>query len=143
MARRDMIKERMRDYLTQEYQIMDNVREMESFQLFGSEGTSGLVKQQTPYSAKKIFLFSRVVDMHVITDLSDMHQTPWSAQFMKLYQDNLINDTPIMQLSVGQSHSIACTGRGRSYVWGWNDNGQCARDPLLCDEVIVKSTKST
>mmetsp|Transcript_3877 Transcript_3877/g.4539 ORF Transcript_3877/g.4539 Transcript_3877/m.4539 type:complete len:80 (+) Transcript_3877:3437-3676(+) len=79
MARRDMIKERMRDYLTQEYQIMDNVREMESFQLFGSEGTSGLVKQQTPYSAKKIFLFSRVVDMHVITDLSDMHQTPWSA----------------------------------------------------------------
>jgi len=62
---------------------------------------------------------------------------------MKLYQDNLMNDTPIMQLSVGQSHSIACTGRGRSYVWGWNDNGQCARDPLLCDEVIVKSTKST
>jgi len=57
MARRDMIKERMRDYLTQEYQIMDNVREMENFMLFGSEGSGALVKQQTPYSAKKIFLF--------------------------------------------------------------------------------------
>lgn len=35
MARRDMIKERMRAHLMQEYQIMENVREMESFMLFG------------------------------------------------------------------------------------------------------------
>ena len=46
-----------------------------------------------------------------------------------------------MDLRVGQSHSIACTGRGRTYVWGWNDNGQCGKDPLLVDEVIVKSAK--
>ena len=44
MARRDMIKERMRDYLMQEYQIMENVREMESFMLFNDERNS-LVKQ--------------------------------------------------------------------------------------------------
>jgi hypothetical protein len=31
MARRDMIKERMRRFLTQEYQVMENVREMEQF----------------------------------------------------------------------------------------------------------------
>ena len=35
----------------------------------------------------------------------------------------MANDTPIMQLSVGASHTVACTGRGRTYVWGWNDNG--------------------
>jgi len=101
MARRDMIKERMRAYLTAEYQIMENVREMETFQLFGDERNSKLVKQQTPYSAKKIFLFNRIVDMHVITDLSNIHQTPWSTQYMKLYKDNLMNDTPIMKLQVG------------------------------------------
>ena len=61
MARRDMIKERMRDYLMQEYQIMENVREMEGFMLFNDEKNQ-LVKQQTPYSAKKIFLFNRIVD---------------------------------------------------------------------------------
>ena len=82
-----------------------------------------MVREQTPYSMKKIFLFSRIVDQHVITDLSDLHSTPWSSQFMKLCKDNLANDTPIMQLSVGQSHSIACTGRGRTYLWGWNDSG--------------------
>ena len=28
------------------------------------------------------------------------------------------------------------------YVWGWNDNGQCAKDPFLVDEVIIKNTKA-
>ena len=59
----------------------------------------------------------------MITDLSDMHSTPWSSQYMKLYKDNMAQETPLMSLSVGQSHSIARTGRGRTYVWGWNDNG--------------------
>ena len=44
MARRDMIKERMRDYLMQEYQSMENVREMEGFMLFNDEKNQ-LVKQ--------------------------------------------------------------------------------------------------
>ena len=38
-----MIKERMRDYLMQEYQSMENVREMESFILFGDESNPSLV----------------------------------------------------------------------------------------------------
>ena len=118
-----MIKVRMRNYLMQEYQIMENVREMENFMLFSDEKNSTLIKTQTPYSAKKIFLFNRIVDQHVITDLSDMHSTPWSSQFMKLYRESIINDTPLMQLSVGQSHSMASSGRGQVYVWGWNDNG--------------------
>ena len=51
MARRDMIKERMRAHLMQEYQIMENVREMESFMLFGDEqNASQLIRAQTPYS---------------------------------------------------------------------------------------------
>ena len=42
LARRDMIRERMQNYLTQEYQVMNNVREMENFQLFGSEKTKNI-----------------------------------------------------------------------------------------------------
>ena len=41
---------------------MENVREMESFMLFNDERNAALVKQQSPYSMKKIFLFSRIVD---------------------------------------------------------------------------------
>ena len=119
---------------------MDNVREMENFQLFGDDSDPGLIKNHTPYSIKKIFLFNRVSDMHVLTDLSEMHSTPWAAQWMKVYKDNIAHETPIMQLQVGQSHSMACTGRGKAYCWGWNDNGQCARDPMYVDEVIIKGS---
>lgn len=76
--------------------------------------------------------------MHVLTDLSDMHSTPWAAQYMKVYRDSLANETPVMNLSVGQSHTVAATGRGKTYVWGWNDNGQCAKPIDECDEVIIK-----
>ena len=79
MARRVIIKERMKDYLMQEFQVLQNVREMESFQLFGDEANPNLVKNLTPYSLKKIFLFNRITDLHVITDVSDMHSTPWAA----------------------------------------------------------------
>ena len=96
------------------------------------------MRNVTPYTMKKIFLFSRVADVHVLTDLSEMHSTPWSAQWMKLYKDNVNTETPIMMCQVGASHSFATTGRGKQYCWGWNDNGQCARDPMCCDEVIIK-----
>ena len=33
LARRDQIKDRMKDYLMQEFQIMNNVRDMENVQL--------------------------------------------------------------------------------------------------------------
>lgn len=61
--------------------------------------------------------------MHVISDVSEMHCAPWAAQWMKIYKDNIASETPIMQISVGTSHTVACTGRGKVYAWGWNDNG--------------------
>jgi hypothetical protein len=41
-----------------------------------------LLKQHSPYGIKKIFLFNRIVDLHIITDLSDVYNTPWAAQWM-------------------------------------------------------------
>lgn len=42
-----------------------------------------------------------------------------------------------MALSIGNTHSLAVNQKGRLYTWGWNDNGQCARDP---DETSVQIT---
>lgn len=67
LARRDMIKERMKEYLMQEFQIMNNVRDMENVQLDNSN--PDLIKNHTPYTLKKICLFNRVADLHVISDL--------------------------------------------------------------------------
>ena len=96
MARRDMIKERMKIYLTQEFTVMNNVREMEQFQLFGNDADPDLLKQHSPYGIKKIFLFNRLADMHVLTDLSAQYPTPWAAQWMKIYRDGILADKPVM-----------------------------------------------
>jgi hypothetical protein len=67
MIRRDTIRGRMREYLLQEFQIMNNVRDMEN--VFLDVNNPDLVKQHTPYSIKKAHMFYRVADMHVIGDL--------------------------------------------------------------------------
>jgi len=67
LARRDMIKERMKTYLMQEFQIMNNVRDMENVQLDNSN--PDFIKNHTPYSIKKVQMFTRVADLHVISDL--------------------------------------------------------------------------
>lgn len=57
-----------------------------------------LIKVHTPYSIKKIFMFTRVADLHVINDLQEMHGTPWAGQWMQLYKEGMDSDTPIMKL---------------------------------------------
>ena len=96
------------------------------------------MKHHTPYSVKKIFIMQRVVDLHVISDVSEIYSMPWASQWMQIYKENIASETPILSLSLGTSHSIACTGRGKLYCWGWNDNGQCGRDPTQSDEVVVR-----
>jgi len=78
--------------------------------------------------------------LHIITDLSDIYNTPWAAQWMTIYKEGIEAEKPIMQLSVGASHSIATNGKGQLYVWGWNDNGQCTINKDLVDEIVVKAS---
>lgn len=84
LARRDIIKQRLVTYLSQELNILRNVKQIENYQLFGKNnlqdsGMSELVKPHTPYSMKKIQLFTKVLDLHVITDMSEIYSLPWSS----------------------------------------------------------------
>jgi hypothetical protein len=56
---------------------MNNVRDMENVQLENSN--TELIKTHTPYTLKKICVFTRVADLHVISDLQEMHGTPWAG----------------------------------------------------------------
>lgn len=39
----------------------------------------GLLKTLTPFSLKKINFFTRVIDLNVLVDLSDIYSNPWSS----------------------------------------------------------------
>jgi hypothetical protein len=61
----------------------------------------GLLKTLTPFSLKRINFFTRVIDLNVLVDLSDIYANPWSSQWTRIMAENTINDTPIMSVSAG------------------------------------------
>lgn len=129
MARRDQIKVRLYNYLAQELQVIENVKAMEYSQLHGSNVNrvqaqqQGLLKTLTPYSIKKIHFFTRVIDLDILVDLSEIYTHPWSTQWTRAVSENTMSDCPIMNVSNGQTHSMAVNSKGKVFVWGWNDNG--------------------
>ena len=129
MARRDQMKVRLLKYLTQELQVLENVKAMEFTQLHGNQSNralsqkNGLLKTLTPYSIKKIHFFTRVVDLNILVDLSEIYSLPWSSQWLKAKAESIQLDTPIMNIQAGQSHTMVVNSKNKVFVWGWNDNG--------------------
>mmetsp|Transcript_14062 Transcript_14062/g.21913 ORF Transcript_14062/g.21913 Transcript_14062/m.21913 type:complete len:343 (+) Transcript_14062:1579-2607(+) len=142
MARRDQIKIRLYTYLAQELQVLENVKAMEFSQLYGNNGSRsqsqkmGLLKTMTPYSIKKIHFFTRVVDLSLLIDMSEIYEHPWSSQWIKAMAESILSDSPIMSLSAGQTHSLMVNSKGKVFTWGWNDNGQCAKPPHVTEVVL-------
>lgn len=101
----------------------------------------GLLKALTPYSIKKIHFFTRIIDLSILTDLSEIYQNPWSSQWIKAVRESTVSDTPIMSIQTGETHSLAVNTKGKVFTWGWNDNGQCAKDPEIM-EVCLNSNLS-
>ena len=45
-----------------------------------------------------------------------------------------------MSMQTGSTHTVAINQKGKVYAWGWNDNGQCAKNSYEHSEVIVKQS---
>lgn len=147
-SRRDQIKVRLTNYLAHELQVIENVKAVEYSQLHGHNASRvqaqqmGLLKTLTPYSMKKIHFFTRVIDMNILVDLNEIYTHPWSAQWLKVTAENTCNDSPIMSVSAGTSHSLIVNSKGKVFAWGWNDNGQCAQPSHAVDEVILNQSST-
>ena len=109
MARRDQIKIRLYRFLEHELQVMENVKAMEFAQLHGHNVSRlqaqqmGLLKTLTPYSIKKIHFFTRVIDLNILVDLSEIYTHPWSAQWIKSMAESTLNDSPMMNITTSNS----------------------------------------
>lgn len=85
--------------------------------------------------------FTRVLDLYALTDLSDVYPQSWSNSWNKIYGDCANEDFPILYLANGSTHSLAVNQKGKLYAWGWNDNGQCARDESISEVIVNVSSK--
>jgi len=110
--------------------MLQNTREVENYTIFG-EMDDSYIQARTPYSLKKIHLFSHVVDLHFVSDTSEIYETPWALHWKKLSQESLISENAIQSVSLGSTHTIVTSSKGKLYSWGWNDRGQCCEDSLV------------
>ena len=119
------------EFVNKEYSILQNHRAVENYNLFKEEvgrpegevmsERKSFIKGYSPYSVKKINLFSYLADCYIM--VSDVYETPWSNQWERLSKESLMNEAAIQHLTIGTSHSIAVNNKSRLFTWGWNDSG--------------------
>lgn len=85
------------------------------------------LKAYTPYALKKITLFARVFDLHILTDSSVVYNPCWAYQWESMFMDCIQKDSPLQIFATGDSHTVAVNSASRAFTWGWNDEGQCGR----------------
>ena len=142
LIRKKMVRERLIEFFGKEINLLENVRNVENFAMFGDGSTNiertSFFQNHTPYNLKKISLFCQVIDIQIKFDTSDIYETPWSLHWHQLSKEQLINDAPIQRITLGSTHTLAVNNRSKLYSWGWNDSGQLGHNP---SEVIKKEIK--
>lgn len=92
------------------------------------------------YTAKKIHMFSKVLDVDTLTDPSLLYDPMWSAQILQLQNDCMASDADIQLIEVGQAHTTIASNTGRMYSFGWNDCYQLGR-PSRTDSHVSPSSQ--
>ena len=86
-----------------------------------------------PYAAQKIQLFTRVIDLESLSDLSEIYGESWSIHALKLQNECMRADTELQIMEVGQAHSILVSDAQKVYSYGWNDCNQLGRTTNTSD----------
>jgi myosin-5 len=82
-------------------------------------------KPVSPFHLERLYLFTRVLDLDLLTDSSLVYEPTWSRQYETFHKESVVREEQVMDVVIGSCHSIAVTSRGKVFVWGWSDKGQC------------------
>jgi hypothetical protein len=65
------------------------------------------MKPQSAYSTKKLAFFTKVLDMHVLTDLCDVYPKGWASSWNKVSGACANEEFPILYMAHGSTHTVA------------------------------------
>ena len=100
-------------------------------------------KPVSPFHLERLYLFSRVVDLDLLTDLSLIYDPLWSQQLETLAHECALAEEQVLAVQVGGCHSCALTSRGRLFAWGWSDKRQLGTAKSGTRPRLVESLKET
>jgi alpha-tubulin suppressor-like RCC1 family protein len=76
---------------------------------------------------RKIVLFPVILDLELISDVSDIYKPLWSESFVKSRVMSEKNYNFIQLVEFGESFTVAGTDSGILYSWGNNEFNQLGR----------------
>jgi myosin heavy subunit/alpha-tubulin suppressor-like RCC1 family protein len=89
---------------------------------------------------------TRLVDVDMIVDASDVYATGWATLVAELETRLAKKRKVIHSLCVGATHSLVVTDGGELYSWGWGDHGQLGHGthanetmPRLVEHLLLPS----
>ncbi len=56
---------------------------------------------------KKLSFFTKVLDLHIMTDLSDVYPKGWASTWNKLSGECAHEEYPILYMAHGSTHTVA------------------------------------
>jgi len=86
-----------------------------------------------PYAPKKIHLFVKILDIELLTDISEVYKTLWSVQALQLQNELSISESDLQIFEIGQAHSLAVSNSNKVYSFGWNDCHQLGRQTPITE----------
>ena len=88
-----------------------------------------LIPKYYNYSQATITVFSKVLDIDIINDSTEVEDKSWSEEYMHIYKRSLKKNCPIQKIYIGDCHSMVIDSEGKVFAWGWNNYGQCGAYP--------------
>lgn len=73
---------------------------------------------------RKIDLFSYIIDLEMLTDVSEIYDSLWSTIYKRNFKECYEKNNYISIYSIGEAHTYSVSNLGRVYCWGLNDVSQ-------------------
>ena len=105
--------------------------------LFGSNNSNELInynkKNQNPNNIrndkkleeKKRNFFSKIIDIEILIDSSEVYTKPWSKMINNIYTHLEQSNDSIQLISLGAQHTLCLSNQGKLFSFGWNNYSQC------------------
>ncbi|CAK78670.1 unnamed protein product (macronuclear) [Paramecium tetraurelia] len=103
---------------------LNRIREQEFMNLHDSYIESVLEAEQENTPGKKIDLFSQVIDLEILTDVSEIYDTLWTSLYKRCFKECYEKQNYTSTYSIGECHAYVGTLQNKIYSWGLNDQLQ-------------------
>lgn len=97
-----------------------------------------------PYEDGKIHLFANILDIDFMVETDEVYEKLWASSYHKIFTHCINANAPLQLISLGSSHTLCLSNKGKVYSFGWNNYGQCGipvKSTIISKKELEESSK--